>query len=338
MDSLTQILLGAAVGEVTLGKQVGNKAILWGAIAGTIPDLDVISGFFVDDLTKNEWHRGLSHSLVFHLALAPILARVVHWIHRKSKVQASVREWRRHLFWCLFTHALLDAHTSWGTQLLWPLPWKFSWNNIFVADPLYTTPLLLSFLLILFIRRGSTWRYTINTLGLVLSSVYMAFTLVCKGIVHHRFSEALSSQGIDHEGISTRPTPLNCILWNANVELVDAYLIGEYSLFDSSPIRFTRIPKNHHLIGHLEEHDKVQRLYRLTEGEYAVRLVNDTLVYNDLRFGMFGEAEEEGDFVFAYQLIPNGDDIEVHEIPPPRPEGEEFEKVLSQLMTRIKGN
>ncbi len=41
MDSLTQIVLGAAVGEAVLGKKARNKAMLYGAIAGTIPNLDV---------------------------------------------------------------------------------------------------------------------------------------------------------------------------------------------------------------------------------------------------------------------------------------------------------
>jgi len=62
MDSLTQIVLGAAVGEVVLGKKVGNKAMLWGAIAGTIPDLDVYQSLFFDSLRANELHRGFSHS------------------------------------------------------------------------------------------------------------------------------------------------------------------------------------------------------------------------------------------------------------------------------------
>ena len=42
MDSLTQVVLGAAVGEAALGKKIGNRAIVWGGIAGTIPDLDVL--------------------------------------------------------------------------------------------------------------------------------------------------------------------------------------------------------------------------------------------------------------------------------------------------------
>ena len=71
MDSLTQIVLGAAVGEATLGKKVGNKAMLWGAIAGTIPDLDVLGRSFLDDITALEWHRGISHSLFLVWLLHP---------------------------------------------------------------------------------------------------------------------------------------------------------------------------------------------------------------------------------------------------------------------------
>jgi inner membrane protein len=65
MDSLTQITLGAAVGEVVLGKKVGNKAILWGAVAGTIPDLDVAFGVFMEPVQRLVFHRGFSHS-IFH--------------------------------------------------------------------------------------------------------------------------------------------------------------------------------------------------------------------------------------------------------------------------------
>lgn len=78
MDSLTQIVLGAAVGEAVLGKKVGNRAMLWGAIAGTIPDLDVFIKLFTDELTSTELHRGISHSLFFSLLMAPILAWLVH--------------------------------------------------------------------------------------------------------------------------------------------------------------------------------------------------------------------------------------------------------------------
>ncbi|NBW94975.1 MAG: metal-dependent hydrolase, partial [Bacteroidetes bacterium] len=43
MDSLTQIALGAAVGEATVGRKAGKKGALWGAALGTLPDLDVVA-------------------------------------------------------------------------------------------------------------------------------------------------------------------------------------------------------------------------------------------------------------------------------------------------------
>lgn len=65
MDSLTQITLGAAMGELALGKKVGNRAMLWGAIAGTLPDFDVLANFFMDDMSALAFHRGITHSFLF---------------------------------------------------------------------------------------------------------------------------------------------------------------------------------------------------------------------------------------------------------------------------------
>ena len=380
MDSLTQIVLGAAVAEVVLGKKVGNKALLWGAVAGTIPDLDVLTKFFVDDLTSNEWHRGISHSLFFSLVMSPILAWIVSKKERiflyviiaaltvfaltlsqsfilvtavvliaglaiwgiarmtLSNTLSTQKDWTKLFFWSLFTHPLLDAHTSWGTQLLWPLPWKYSWNNIFVADPFYTVPFMLCLIVVLFMKRDSTWRSTVNWLGIGLSSAYMLFTLFMKYIAYTHFRDSLSEKGQEYERMSTRPTPLNSILWTANVNIGDAYLISYYSIFDSQPIQWIKVEKQKELLGHWANHPQVDRLYHLTAGEYAISYRNDTLIYNDLRFGMFGEPKEGGEFVFAYQLIPQGDELLVKVIPPPRPEGEEGKELMLSLWDRIKGN
>ena len=65
MDSLSQIVLGAAVGEVVLGRRIGNRAMVWGAVAGTIPDMDVLGKYFLSELDNLAFHRGISHSLLF---------------------------------------------------------------------------------------------------------------------------------------------------------------------------------------------------------------------------------------------------------------------------------
>lgn len=84
MDSLTQIVLGAAVGEAVLGKKVGNRAMIWGAIAGTIPDLDVFANYFMSPIDALAFHRSYSHSILFNFVLAFVLGWSVHLLYQKS--------------------------------------------------------------------------------------------------------------------------------------------------------------------------------------------------------------------------------------------------------------
>ena len=104
MDSLTQIVLGASIAEASLGKKIGNKAIVLGAIAGTIPDLDIITRFFVDDLSASVMHRGFSHSLIFPFLAAPILA----WISKKIYSRysdVSFKDWFKMFFFNFYFHS-----------------------------------------------------------------------------------------------------------------------------------------------------------------------------------------------------------------------------------------
>ena len=98
MDSLTQVVLGAAVGEATLGKKVGNRAALWGAIAGTIPDLDVLGGLWQGELSSLVTHRGFTHSLLFCIIMAPFLGWLIHkWVYKEK--WGTRKEWTWLAFW-----------------------------------------------------------------------------------------------------------------------------------------------------------------------------------------------------------------------------------------------
>ncbi len=125
MDSLTQIVLGAAVGEAVLGKKVGNKAMLYGAIAGTIPDLDVLANLFTDTITAIEIHRGFTHSIFFSVVFAPIFGWMISKIERKSGV--GWKGWSLLMFWAFITHPILDGFTTWGTKISghWDTPLPF---------------------------------------------------------------------------------------------------------------------------------------------------------------------------------------------------------------------
>ena len=195
MDSLTQIVLGAAVGEATLGKRVGNKALFYGAIAGTIPDLDVLFGKLTDTITAIEWHRGFSHSLMFCVIFSFILGWFVNRIERKANL--GWKPWTKLFFLGLFTHVLLDAFTSWGTQILWPLNTRFAFNSIFVIDPLYTIPFLVCTIAVLFYKRESKGRKRWNTIGLLVSTSYLLATLGIKVLATQQFIKALEKSALE---------------------------------------------------------------------------------------------------------------------------------------------
>ena len=89
MDSLTQITLGAAVGEVVLGKKVGNRAMLWGAIGGTIPDLDILSNFFMDDMGALAFHRSITHSFFFAFTAPLLFGWLVHRLYQSGLYRAK---------------------------------------------------------------------------------------------------------------------------------------------------------------------------------------------------------------------------------------------------------
>nr|BFF41227.1 metal-dependent hydrolase [Tenacibaculum mesophilum] len=331
MDSLTQIVLGAAVGEAVLGKKVGNKAMLYGAIAGTIPDLDVYVGKLFDTVTALEIHRGFTHSVFF----AIVFGWIFGWLISLYEKNASTKEWALLMFWGFITHPILDAHTTWGTQLFWPLDLRLAFKNIFVIDPLYTLPFLVFLLMAMFQRKGTAKRTKYNNLGLIISSSYMAITLVIKGITYSKFSHALKEQGISYKEIETKPTPFNTILWSANVETDNAYLIGYYSFFDTKPIEFYSYPKNHHLLDDYKNNVSIKRLIKITKGWYTISEKNNLIYLNDLRFGLLSVAPNFQQFAFSFQITKKQNKIVINEVPRNR---EKAKQLLTDLWVRIQGN
>ncbi len=333
MDSLTQIVLGAAVGEAVLGKKVGNKAMLYGAIAGTIPDLDVLARFFVDTVTATEWHRGFSHSIFFSILFAPIFGWLVWKLNPKSK--ASFWNWTTLMFMGLFTHPVLDAFTTWGTQLFWPFTTRLAFQNIFVIDPLYTLPFLFFLILTMFQKRTSYKRRRYNIMGLFVSSSYLLLTLILKGFAFKQFISNLRVQGIAYEEMDIRPAPFSTMLWTANIDTPNAYLIGNYSFFDSQPIEFVSYPKNHELLGDLVTNDKIVRLIAIAEGWYTISEEKDKLLFNDLRFGLISFKPDEKRFAFTYEISSSDNGLDIRETPKKMAD---TDGLLDNLWQRIKGN
>ncbi|ALJ04257.1 metal-dependent hydrolase [Pseudalgibacter alginicilyticus] len=332
MDSLTQIVLGAAVGEAVLGRKVGNKAMLYGAIAGTIPDLDVFASHFTDSVSALSIHRGFTHSIVFSVLFAPIFA----WLVSQYESFKDFKGWSWLFFWAFITHPILDAHTTWGTQLFWPFDLRLAFKTIFVIDPLYTLPLLVFLILAMWQNRTSEKRFFYNKIGLILSSSYLILTFFLKWMAFTQFQSALKKQQINYLQLDTRPSPLNTILWSANVETEDAYLLANYSFFDTQPITFVTYPKNHELLGNLVENESVERMLDISEGWYTITKGEKNLYFNDLRFGLLSLAPKSESFVFQYRInIDAKGGVQFVEVEKDTRDGK---KLLSELWMRLKGN
>ncbi len=229
MDSVTQALLGATTFACIKDKETGNKGLLIGAIAATIPDLDVLLFPFYSNVELISIHRGFSHSVFFALIASLILAIT---FKRLYKSNSTLKSWYAAFFIAIFTHALLDACTTYGTQLLSPFSnHLFSFNIIHVIEPIYTSILLIG-LIFLLIKKININRKKTIWLSLVLSSTYLIWTLISQNIAKKKFQMELNAQHIEYETLMLAPTPLNSVLWNAIIKTKEGYYFANYSLFD----------------------------------------------------------------------------------------------------------
>ncbi len=334
MDSLTQIVLGAAVGEVVLGKKVGNRAMLWGAIAGTIPDLDVLMNFFVDDVTANEMHRGFSHSLLFCILFSPLLGFLVQKLYANHNL-TSWGDWTKLSYWCLVTHPLLDAHTTWGTQFFWPLDLKLAYKNINVVDPIYTLPFLVILIIVLFIRRTNPNRQKLAWFGIILSSTYMLYTIGVKFYVDKIFREGMEQHQIEYNRYTHQPTILNSVLWTMTAETDSSYYISYYSLLDEDKnLEFIEYEKDFSSRKKMDDSKLFRRLVNLSQGWYLIRPSDSGYVFRDMRFGQTAFDQNEENIVFSYQLrVADGEWHAVQDDPP----RDKMKESFQLLMSRIKG-
>ena len=142
MDPLSQACIGSSLSQsFAKDKTAQLSAMVIGALAGMAPDLDILINSNRDPLLFLEFHRQFTHSLIF-IPFGALLCALVFYPFAKKKLSFS----QVYLFSFLAyaTHGLLDACTSYGTQLFWPFTnERVAWNVVSIIDPLFTLPILL---------------------------------------------------------------------------------------------------------------------------------------------------------------------------------------------------
>lgn len=286
MDSITQAALGAAIGESMFGKKVGAKASVAGAAIASLPDLDVILYLLYDKLEMLSIHRGLSHSIVFSILGAFLLAFILSKIKGFRKI-----EFRRLLTFswlALFTHMLLDTFTAYGTQLLLPFSdSRLSLDSINVVDPVYTLPLLIGLFLSLRKKTSNPNRSTFNNYGLIISSIYLMLTLFHKQIVETNIENRLQQNTIAYQSLLTMPVGSGNIRWYGVAKTTDSIFMLQYHLFKDAPKEPESFPINDELLDLINP--EVAAIMRwFAKGFYTVEEQNGKIRIYNLQVDMRG--------------------------------------------------
>ena len=240
MDPVTQGVLGGvaarqfdsfdSVEDRYANNGVGQKisVVLIGALAGMAADLDVLIRSNTDPLLFLEYHRHFTHALVFipvgALLCALVLSGALKLLRRKKQIT-----FKQMYLWCFAgyaTHALLDACTTYGTQLLWPFSdVRVAWNNVSVIDPLFTIPLLV-LLVVSVVREAKIWA--------IASAAYVFFYLGLGVYQQHRaldfVEELISKRGHTPINLGVKPSFANLLAWKSVYEYQDRYYVDAVSI------------------------------------------------------------------------------------------------------------
>ena len=339
MDSITQIVLGAACGEAVLGKKIGNKALLFGAIGGTIPDLDVFIGrlLYDNEIQAMAFHRGFMHSILFAILGCFLFGWITYKLYNfgKRKDMTTLKDWVLLFFWAIFTHPILDSFTPYGTQLFAPFSdYRVAFNNISVADPFYTLPFLICIIILLFFNRKNNKRKLWLKAGIYISSAYMLFTIFNKIYIDSIFKKSYKKAGVEYQRFSSQPTILNNILWYAVAESENNYYLTFYSLFDKSSVaeKIITVSKNHDLIDMNDENLKTLTWFSNNYYNLSKKEKTNTYKYVDLRYPMLNP-DDENTSVFNFTLFQKNGEWDILPFDGSPPNKEDFNKFIE----RIKG-
>lgn len=303
--------MGMAIGELTLGKKVGKKALLWGALAANIPDIDGIFQYLFSPASSTLFHRGISHSLLLLALLSPLIALGINHLYKSNR--QSWKGWFRLVFFAWTSHLCLDVFNTYGTGLLEPFCHvRIAYDAIGISDLFFIVPLIATALISLISRKTSKVPQIASAVALSLSFLYMGFTIGNKQNIEHFAENELHRQGVSYTRILTSPLPITNFAWMIVAEDENGFWKGTYSMTTEDVIRFDYTPKNYELALEIEDIKDFKTLQRFSKGYYVLRKdINDNIILSDLRFGSLSsngitQGTLGGGLNFTMQTTPDG--------------------------------
>lgn len=288
MDPVSQAALGAVVAHSVSHRQLGTRAVLLGAAAGALPDIDVffsLDGDYFDQLVS---HRGITHSLFFAPVAGPVLGWLAwRWSTRRRNQPgkpAALRAWMLATTLAILSHPLLDYLTPYGTQLLQPFSdARFAVAAMPIIDPIYTLLLLVG-LVAAYRFRAAGGR--IATATLLVSCAYLGYGWHLNEEAASFARTQLAAEGLADVEVAAFPTILQIHHRRVVARTPVADRVGFLSMWDPCEIRWRsepRLPRS-----------RIEAFIRTREGtifdwftmgwsHYAIQ--NGRITATDLRYG-----------------------------------------------------
>jgi len=227
MDPLSQGTVGAAFAQSTASKDTIFKISVIGFLAGLAPDLDVMIQSSTDPILFLEYHRQFTHSLFFIPFGSLIIALLIFPLVKRSMSFKTV-----YLASLLgyATHGLLDACTSYGTQLFWPFSnERVTWNNISIIDPIFTIPILVLLVTAIKTKKKIFSFFAIGWITFYLSLGFVQYERTLSAAI-----ELANSRGHIAERLTLKPSFGNLILWKSIYQHNDTFYVDAIRTIQSS--------------------------------------------------------------------------------------------------------
>jgi len=318
MDPFSQAALGAVVAQSITSRlipdrTIGYRAALFGAMAGAMPDIDVlfsINGDFIDQLVL---HRGITHSLIFAPVVGPLLGWLVWRRERHKDPSVDSRELR---FWitaitlAVLSHPLLDLLTTYGTQLLLPFSnARFAVNAMPIIDPVYTLTLLFG-LICARLWPDKQHIHKIALVTLVISSSYLGYGWILNKQAEAHAIAQLQASGIVDPEVRAFPTILQVHYRRLVARLPDRDMVGFISLWTPCEIDWQSAPRadTDLLENYLQSREgKVFAWFTMGWAHYDLQpsAAGWRMSASDLRYG-FGTDPRKSVFSLSTLLRPDG--------------------------------
>jgi inner membrane protein len=237
MDPPTHALLGATIGRTLFGRRLGAGAAWCGAIGSVLPDADLVAVAFAGPLGEWRYHRGLTHALCF----GPVVGTAIGaWWWRRAKDRWR---WVALFVLALVVHPLLDALTSYGTQLLWPFSHRrFALDAVAIVDLMYTAPLLAA--VVLAASHGPAGSRALGAVVLALTTAYLAYGLWLNRRDAAEARRQLAAEGAPH-AVHCYPTLLQPWFRRVVARSEDEVRVGWMNVGRAEVIHWARVAVGH---------------------------------------------------------------------------------------------